>query len=57
MLKTDLEEVLLHEELLWFQKSRVDCLRYGDHNTLYFHNRTLIRRKKNRIKGLAIGDV
>lgn len=44
------------EELLWFQKSRAEWLKCGDKNTFYFHNRTLIKGKRNIIEGLLIGD-
>ncbi|PPE02817.1 hypothetical protein GOBAR_DD00130 [Gossypium barbadense] len=43
-IRQDLEEVLRHEELLWFQKSRPEGLQNGDRNISYFHNRTLARR-------------
>lgn len=55
-LRIDLEEVLSHEELLWFQKSRAEWLRYRDRNTSSFYNRALIRRKRNRIEGFLISD-
>ncbi|KAG8503222.1 hypothetical protein CXB51_001179 [Gossypium anomalum] len=51
-----LREVLRHEELLWFQKSRLEGLQNGNRNTSYFHNRTLARRKRNKIKGLIMDN-
>lgn len=55
-LRHEIEEVLSHEELLWFQKSKAEWLRYRDCNTSYFHNRTLVRHKRNKIEGLIIGN-
>ncbi|XP_074291253.1 uncharacterized protein LOC141618027 [Silene latifolia] len=51
-LKTQLNEVLREEELLWFQKSRMEAICDGDRNTRLFHLSTIIRRKNNRIEGL-----
>lgn len=56
ILRRELEEVLSHEELLWFQKSRAEWLKHGDRNTSYFHNRSLVRHMRNRIEGLMFGD-
>lgn len=55
-LEKDLREewkiILLQEESLWSQKSRVDWLRAGDENTKYFHTSTLIGRRRNKILAL-----
>lgn len=48
-LKRELADVLLQEEVLWMQKSRVDWLRMGDKNTKFFHTSTLARRRRNRV--------
>jgi len=40
------------EELLWWQRARVDFLKYGDANTRWFHSRANMRRAKNRIAKL-----
>lgn len=55
-LKKDWSEVLIQEETLWMQKSRVDWLRLGDRNTKYFHTKTLVRRRRNRVEMLKNED-
>ena len=51
-LRREMDDVLNQEELLWFQKSRMDAIRDGDRNTRYFHLSTIIRRRRNRIEAL-----
>lgn len=51
-LQQDLNNVLLQEESLWLQKSRVNWLRAGDKNMQFFHTSTLVRRHRNRIEAL-----
>ncbi|XP_074292612.1 uncharacterized protein LOC141619495 [Silene latifolia] len=51
-LRKELEEVLEREELLWYQKSRVEFIKDGDQNTSYFHVSTLVRRWRNKINSL-----
>lgn len=48
----DLNLVLTQEEILWHQKSRSAWLIKGDKNTRFFHTRTIIRRRRNRVKML-----
>ncbi|XP_021717685.1 uncharacterized protein LOC110685467 [Chenopodium quinoa] len=48
-LKLEMEQVLQQEELLWFQKSRLEAIRDGDRNTKFFHLSTVIRRRRNKI--------
>ncbi|KAG8490901.1 hypothetical protein CXB51_014084 [Gossypium anomalum] len=54
-IRQEVEDVLKHEELLWFQKSRMMWLSNGDKNTRYFRSCTLARQKMNKIEGLKIG--
>lgn len=51
-LKREWTEVLMHEEIMWMQKSHVDWLRFGDQNTRFFHTSTLVRRRRNKIEML-----
>ncbi|XP_074290582.1 uncharacterized protein LOC141617299 [Silene latifolia] len=48
-LRKELDTILEREELLWYQKSRVEFIRDGDRNTSYFQVSTLVRRWRNRI--------
>lgn len=50
----EFEEILTHEELLWFQKSRSDWIKFKDRNTKYFHDKTKARHHRNRIEMLKI---
>lgn len=49
-LKKEWTEVLLQEEMLWMQKSRVDWLWFGNCNIKYFHTMMLVRRKRNMME-------
>ncbi|QHN76141.1 Putative ribonuclease H protein family [Arachis hypogaea] len=52
----DYKEVLVQEELLWFQKSRSKWLEFGDWNTKFFHGSTMVRRRKNKILTIQNDD-
>lgn len=55
-LEKELEEELMHtlrqEEVSWFQKLRGKWLEEGHNNTTYYHTKTLIRRRRNKVKML-----
>lgn len=57
-LRMDLDKVLIQEESLWRQKSRISWLKGGEQNTKFFHTSTMIRRRQSRILCLkdAHGD-
>ena len=40
------------EEILWWQRARLDYLKYGDANIIWFHSMDSMRRAKNTILGL-----
>ena len=44
------------EEILWWQRSRVNYLQHGDRNTGWFHQRANGRRSTNIIEGLQGAD-
>lgn len=48
----DLVELYHKEEILWRQRSRVECLIEGDKNTKYFHLRATMIRRKNLVASL-----
>ena len=51
-LRKEINELLDGEEVLWLQRSRVQWLGEGDHNTRYFHSYASERRRKNTISRL-----
>ncbi|KAH1055846.1 hypothetical protein J1N35_033911 [Gossypium stocksii] len=55
-IRDELENTLFHGEILWKQKSRCEWLKLGDHNTSYFHRRTVQRRNFNKITALRNED-
>ncbi|PKI62132.1 hypothetical protein CRG98_017505 [Punica granatum] len=53
----ELEEILTQEEILWFQKSSSNWVRFGDRNLKYFHKKTtIIKRKHIQIETLQGED-
>ena len=53
-LQSQLNEILKVEEIKWFQKSRTGWISKGDRNTRYYHLKTSVRRRRNRV--LALQD-
>ena len=47
-----IEERKRQEEILWKQKSRIQWLKEGEHNTKFFHRTTIQRRHSNKITHL-----
>lgn len=48
----DYNKALTQEELLWFQKSRCEWLKWGDRNTKFFHTVAVVKGARNRIDSL-----
>lgn len=48
----ELEKAWIKEERFWLQRSRIKWLWWGDRNTKFFHQRTLMRRQRNRVTRL-----
>lgn len=46
--------LLKQENMFWKLKSRVTWLSSRDQNTIFFHNSTINRRRKNKILGLKL---
>ncbi|KAL4314251.1 hypothetical protein AHAS_Ahas15G0066400 [Arachis hypogaea] len=55
-LQAEYSNLLMQEELFWYQKSREHWVRFGDRNTKFFHMQTIMRRKRNKVQGLFLED-
>ncbi|KAL5572662.1 hypothetical protein UlMin_022259 [Ulmus minor] len=55
-LRLQLDELLKHEELLWFQKSRVQWALEGDRCTKFFFISTLVRIRHNKIEKIHLDN-
>ncbi|KAJ8445113.1 hypothetical protein Cgig2_029485 [Carnegiea gigantea] len=53
---TSIGEWRKREEVLWWQRARIDFLKYGNSNTRWFHSRASMRRARNHIDGLLNAD-
>lgn len=53
-LSSELDTIILQEEITWFQRSRCDWVWFGDRNTKFFHTKTITARKRIRINSLKI---
>ncbi|KAI9119956.1 hypothetical protein K1719_008925 [Acacia pycnantha] len=51
----ELEEAWAHEEVYWWQRSRISWLKCGDKNTKFFHNNVIQRRQRNKVLRLKEG--
>lgn len=49
---SDLEEILVQEEVMWLQRSRCKWYWEGDKNTRFFHASTHVRKRRNNIEAL-----
>jgi len=49
-------DLMVKEECLWHQRSRVDWLKSGDLNTSYFHSQATHQNKRNFISKLILED-
>lgn len=56
ILKKDLEDTLLQEELLWYQQSRCQWISQLDRNTRYYHSVTTAKRKKITVTKIQTDD-
>ena len=48
-LESQINAMLVDEEMYWKQRSRVDWLQEGDKNTKYFHAKASARKRKNKV--------
>ncbi|CAL1361155.1 unnamed protein product [Linum trigynum] len=55
-LEKELDDVLEQEEILWYQRSRENWVKFGERNTAYFHQQAIIRRRRNRIASLKASN-
>ncbi|GAU49878.1 hypothetical protein TSUD_408170 [Trifolium subterraneum] len=55
-LQDQLAVTLYQEECLWFQKSRSQWISDGDRNTKYYHSKTIVRMRRNKIISLRKED-
>jgi hypothetical protein len=46
-LQNQYNEILVQEEMLWFQKSLENWVKYGNQNTKFFHTQAIIHRMGN----------
>ncbi|XP_074266591.1 uncharacterized protein LOC141589867 [Silene latifolia] len=55
-LRKEIDDILARQEILWYQKSRLEFIKDDDRNTACFHVSTLVRRWRNRITTLKTTD-
>ncbi|KAL8170626.1 hypothetical protein V2J09_022430 [Rumex salicifolius] len=54
-LQAELADTLAQEKTLWFQKICENWIELGDRSTKFFHNSTIIRRRRNKIEAIKVG--
>lgn len=52
----DLDELLLRERILWYEKAKAKWLAEGDANTSFFHLTTILHRRNNHIHYIITHD-
>ena len=55
-LRSEVYDLMLKEDCMWQQRSRVSWLKDGDLNTSYFHSRATQRNRRNFISKLTLKD-
>lgn len=55
-LRHQLHEVLYHEEIFWFQKSKEEWIVLGDRNTRFYHLSIKIKNNRLAMNSLKNGD-
>ena len=56
ILKGEVHELMVKEDSMWHQRSRVEWLKAGDLNTSYFHSRASQRNRRNFVSKLICED-
>ncbi|KAM1813664.1 hypothetical protein ACFX11_027427 [Malus domestica] len=51
-LEVELDQLCKHEECYWLHRSRVQWLKEKDANTKFFHQSTMLRRRRNNVVSL-----
>lgn len=56
-LQLEFSQVLEEEELLWFQKSQENWVKFGNKNPKFYHAQTVIHRRRNKVTSLQIDGI
>ena len=56
ILKGEVHDLMVKEDVMWHQRAWVEWLKSGDMNTSYFHSRATQRNKRNFISKLVLED-
>ena len=57
VLRSQIQNLLSLEEVLWKQNSRMLCIKEGDNNTNFFHKVANYRRRYNHFSMLEVNGV